>query len=83
MVSHCYFFLHALPRAALVAKSWRTWNDGVDQGDRKEEDIWERVSQRKQSSEKEGTTAIFLDIHKVPYCYTLQAALVKCHHPIC
>lgn len=56
MASHFYFFPCVLPRADLVAKSWRTWNYGADQGDRKDEDIWERVSQKKQSSEKEGTS---------------------------
>lgn len=43
-----------LPRDGLVAKPWRSWNDGADQGDRIEENIWERVSQRKHSSEQRG-----------------------------
>lgn len=37
---------------------------------------------RKSKAQKKRGPVIFLDIHKVPDCYTLQAALVNYHHPL-
>lgn len=73
MISHCYFCPYVLAQDRLrdqVMENLEFRNDGTDLGDSRDEEIWERVSQRENLPEKGETSVIYFAASKmVPACF--------------
>lgn len=73
MVSHCYFCPYVLAQDGLryqVMENLEFRNDGTDLGDSRDEEIWERVSQRENLPEKGETSVTYFVASKmVPACF--------------